>query len=268
MNKKLLSDTHCHLNLEDFDVDREQVISRAQKCGLEKILVLGIDYSSSCLAVKMAEEYPCFIYAAVGIHPNYATDKDFEYINKFRRLIKKPEVVAIGEIGLDFYRNFSEKVVQINTFKSMLDLAIEAGKPICLHQRSSLSEMLNILEGWYCNLLNSDSLLAKNPGVFHSFDGNEELIGWSENRPFYFGINGFITYKKTIELRESLRKINPDRLLLETDAPYITPEPERGKRNEPANVCIIARKVGEVLAADAKKISEITSINAKRLFRW
>jgi len=264
----LLTDTHCHLNLPEFAQDLEHVIESARNTGLKKILVPGIDLPSSQRAVKLAEEYPGLIFAAVGIHPNHSTINDSEQLDDLRFLLEKPSVVAVGEIGLDYYRDFSQKSDQITTLGLMLELANEFEKPVCLHQRESLPDLLIILESWHQTLLLKNSKLAHQPGVFHSYGGDELLLPWAEEKNFYFGISGFVTYKKADYLRESLLKINPSRLLIETDAPYITPEPFRGKRNEPANARLITEKLAEVLKIDVGQMVSISGENASRLFHW
>jgi TatD DNase family protein len=264
----LLTDTHCHLNLPEFEQDLDQVIRSARDSGLKKILVPGIDLPSSQRAVELANAYPGLIYAAVGIHPNYSTAKDSDLLDEFRFLLEKPSVVAVGEIGLDFYRDFTQKSDQIATFRRMLDLSSEFGKPVCLHQRDSLPDLLESLETWHSRLKSQDSELAQHPGVFHSYGGDEMLQTWASESNFYFGISGYITFKKAESLRESLAKIDPARLLVETDAPYISPEPLRGKRNEPANVALTMEKLAEVLNNDPGQIEKISGENASRLFGW
>lgn len=264
----MLTDTHCHLNLSEFEQDLEQVIRSAQESGLKKILVPGIDLPSSQRAVELAEVNPGFIYAAVGIHPNYSTVNDAELLDEFRFLLEKPSVVAVGEIGLDYFRDFAHKSDQIKTFGYMLELSSEFAKPVCLHQRESSIELLNILESWHKKLLQSDSALVHKPGVFHSFGGDGQLQTWAKKRNFYFGISGFITYKKGEGLRKSLENADHARILIETDAPYITPEPHRGKRNEPANVRLTLEKLADVLSTNPFEMERISGENASRLFGW
>jgi TatD DNase family protein len=264
----LLTDTHCHLNLPEFEQDLEQVIRSAQDSGLKKILVPGIDLPTSRRAVELADKYPGLIYAAVGIHPNYSTANDAELLDEFRFLLEMPSVVAVGEIGLDYYRDFTQKSDQVRTLGYMLELSSEFSKPVCLHQRESLPDLLNILMFWHDKLLLTLPPLAQNPGVFHSFGGDDLLQVWANNRNFYFGISGFITYKKAEDLRKSLIKIHPAKLLIETDAPYITPEPHRGKRNEPANVRLTLEKIAGVLKTDPHEMERISGENASKLFGW
>ncbi len=264
----MLTDTHCHLNLPEFEQDLERVIRSARDSGLMKILVPGIDLPSSRKAVELAEAYPGLIYAAVGIHPNYSTANDADHLDELRLLLKKPSVVAVGEIGLDYFREFAQKPDQIRTFGYMLELSLEFGKPVCLHQRESLQDVQKILGTWHNKLRSNESPLANKPGVFHSFGGDDLLQTWAVERNFYFGISGYITYKKGESLRNSLIKIDVSRLLIETDAPYITPEPHRGKRNEPAYVRFTLEKLAEVLAINTNEMERISGKNAASLFGW
>lgn len=264
----MLTDTHCHLNLPEFEQDLEQVIHSARDSGLKKILVPGIDLPSSYRAVELAEKYPGLIYAAVGIHPNYSTANDAQLLNELRFLIEKPSVVAVGEIGLDYFREFAHKSDQIRTFGYMIELSSEFGKPICLHQRESLPDLLKILNRWFDKLSSTNSPLAQKPGVFHSFGGDDRLQAWAIKKNFYFGISGFITYKKGEGLLKSLAKIQPSRLLIETDAPYISPEPHRGKRNVPANIHLTLEKLADILKMDPGEMKKVSGENASRLFGW
>lgn len=264
----MLTDTHCHLNLPEFEQDLEHVIRSARDSGLMKILVPGIDLPSSRKAVELAEAYPGLIYAAVGIHPNYSTANDADFLDELRLLLEKPSVVAVGEIGLDYFREFAQKPDQIQTFGYMLELSLEFRKPVCLHQRESLEDLLKILEIWHNKLRSNKSPLANKPGVFHSFGGDDLLQTWAAERNFYFGISGYVTYKKGESLRNSLIKIDISRLLIETDAPYITPEPHRGKRNEPAYVQFTLEKLAVVLGINTNDMERISGENAISLFGW
>jgi TatD DNase family protein len=264
----LLTDTHCHLNLPEFEQDLERVIRSARDSGLMKILVPGIDLPSSRKAAELAEAYPGLIYAAVGIHPNYSTANDADLLDELRLLLEKPSVVAVGEIGLDYFREFAQKPDQIRTLGYMLELSLEFGKPVCLHQRESLEDLLKILEIWHDKLRSNNSPLTLIPGVFHSFGGDDLLQSWAAERNFYFGISGFITYKKGEVLRNSLTNIDHSRLLIETDAPYITPEPHRGKRNEPAFVRYTLEKLAEIQGVNTNEMERISGENAASLFGW
>lgn len=264
----MLTDTHCHLNLPEFEHDLDQVIQSARETGLKKILVPGIDLSSSIKAVELAEKYPGLIYAGVGIHPNYASDQDDRVQKSLRSLLSSELVVAVGEIGLDYYRDFTQKEVQKKTFRLMLDLAAEYMKPVCIHQRSSNEDLIGELNRWQKELASEHSMLLQNPGVFHSFGGEWGVLEFANNHNYFFGISGFITYKKAVSLREMLGQITNKRILLETDSPYITPEPHRGKRNEPSNVYLTAKMIANTLEIDINEVENLTTANAAVLFNW
>lgn len=254
--------------MPEFEKDFENVIKSAQFSGLIKLLVPGIDLPTSQRAVNLANAYPGLLYAAVGIHPNYSTPFDAELIPDFRRLLLNPSVVAVGEIGLDNYRSFSEPSTQVKTFKLMLDLAAEFDKPVCLHQRDSAGEMLEILDVWIRELEINNPFLIKRAGVFHSFGGEPLISQWARDHHFFLGITGFITNKKAQFLRDQLINLPTQYLLLETDSPYISPEPHRGKRNEPGNIPLIAAAIAEALNMSIENLALKTSENANILFDW
>ncbi len=266
---KRLCDTHCHLYLDEFKEDLNAVIHRAVQAGVSYILVPGIDYQSSIAAVELSEKYAGVLFPAVGIHPNYSSKAGIEDINQLRVLIENnPSIRAIGEIGLDFYRTWSSHEDQYFIFKEMLKLSEEFNLPICLHVRDSSDEILKVLDPWYTSLLEKQHPLVDNPGVFHSFDGNDEVAQWAVNHHFKFGVSGTVTYKKAQSLRDALSNLDPKHLIIETDAPYLSPHPYRGKRNEPAYVKFTADKLAEILSLNPEEIYDSTSRNAAQLFRW
>lgn len=266
---KRLCDTHCHLNLEQFQDDLNAVIHRSVQAGVRKILVPGIDFASSQEAVELSERYAGVIYPAVGIHPNNSSKVGIEEINKLRMLISyNPGIRAIGEIGLDFYRTWASYEDQYYIFNEMLKLAEEFNLPICLHVRDASKEILDVLDPWYAKLAGIQHTIMNRPGVFHSFGGNEAVAQWAIERNFMLGISGPVTYNKAESLRSSISALGLDHIILETDAPYLSPQPKRGKRNEPANIQFIAEKLSEVLSMPVEDICEITSRNAQKLFEW
>ena len=264
----MLTDTHCHLNLPEFNTDLNQVIRSAKENGVEKILVPGIDLQTSRRAVEISKQHPGLVFAAVGIHPNYSTENDESFLEKFELLLTDPAVVAVGEIGLDFYREYSPKPVQINTFNLMLNLAEKYNKPICVHHRECDEVILSILDQWYAGLVISKSDLLNRAGVFHSYGGSETIYQWANSHQFYYGISGFVTYKKADLLREKLLDLETKKLLIETDAPYLTPVPHRGKRNEPAHVKFITEEISRVLGINNSIFSDISTLNSETLFEW
>jgi TatD DNase family protein len=264
-----LCDTHCHLYLEEFAQDLNPVIERALESGITKILVPGIDIKTSQQTIALCGDYPGVLYAATGIHPNYAHQVGMAEVQDLEDLLKNnPGIRAIGEIGLDYYRTRALPEEQVFVFKEMLKLAADYNLPICIHVRQAEDDLLQILESWYTALQSSHRALAQNPGVFHSFDGSAKIADWALKHHFRLGISGRITYKSADDLRESLQQIGLENLITETDSPYLTPHPYRGKRNEPSYVNYIANVISQVLKIETDKIKEISSQNANLLFKW
>lgn len=269
------TDTHCHLDFHQFDNDRETVITRAIDSGLEKILTVGIDLSSSVNAVHLSERFPN-VYCSVGVHPNSGTSWSRTTYDQLKILAGKEKVVAIGEIGLDYYRDHTPQDVQRKVFASCLELAGEVAKPIIVHTRNTSSDdrscildTLDIAEDWITRILSmSGSIDAARRGVFHSFSGNKNEARKALDMGFFIGISGPVTFKNADNLREVVEYIPLDRLLIETDAPFLTPHPHRGTRNEPSNVIHITDKIAEVKNLPVDKIVEATYLNSNRLFRW
>ena len=256
-----LVDTHCHLTVKDFDQDCEQVIERALESGVHKIVVPGLDLESSQEALRLAEVHPS-IYAAVGIHPHNAKNWDATYKEQIQSLVKSSKVVAIGEIGLDFYRNLSPKDVQLNVFQSQLEIAAELNLPVIIHNREATSDIINILGRWSEERGSFENGL----GVLHAFSSDLATAIKMIDAGFYIGIAGPITYKNAHSLREIVKELPLSRILVETDAPYLTPYPHRGKRNEPAYVTLVAKYLSDILRQDYKSLAQITSENAVGLF--
>jgi len=264
-----LCDTHCHLYLDEFSQDLESVLDRAAKTRVTKILVPGIDVDTSIRAIELSNRYPRTIYAAVGIHPNYSNGIGQGEISKIEELLRNNKGIrAIGEIGLDYYRTWSSRDDQVFVLKGMLSLAEQFNLPVCLHVREAVEDLLVILEEWYSDLQKHNHPLAQRPGVFHSFEGSPPLAAWAAERCFKLGISGTVTYPKAQGLRASLVNNRLDNLILETDAPYLSPQPQRGKRNEPSYVKYIAEEISRTLETDIDQVIEVTSQNAGKLFAW
>lgn len=260
-------DTHCHLNFDVFDQDRDLVVERARKSGLIRILNPGIDFVTSKTALICAHQYP-EVYAAVGIHPNSGMDWTNNSLSELRKLAGNNKIVAIGEIGLDYYRDQSPKDLQQSIFKQQLELAAELGLPVIIHNREASDDMLNILKEWHMILKTSGMILADHPGVMHSFSGDPSFAKEMVSLNFKIGITGPVTFRNSQALRAVVVSLPLESLLIETDAPYLTPHPFRGKRNEPANVRIVAEKLAELKAVPLDKVAKITTAEADRLFRW
>jgi len=270
-----LTDTHCHLDLEKFDADRREVIDRALAAGLTRILVPGITLKSSRAIVKLAESHPN-LFAAVGVHPNDATTWDPQTVPALRELSANLKVVAIGEIGLDYYWDAAPHDYQQMVLQEQLKLAAELELPVSLHAREKgdapdgdcARDLVNILEDWANRLRVEKSPLAERPGVWHSFSGTRQTAEKILALNFSIGVTGPLTYPNAQARRELIASLPLDRLLVETDAPYLAPQPKRGARNEPAFVMFIVEKVASLHSITPDQVAETTTSNAARLFAW
>lgn len=253
-----LIDTHAHLDFEDYIEDREEVFARAKELGVEKIVNIGADLNGSRRAVELAEKYDN-IYAAVGIHPHEADTVDQDSLAVLKELASFEKVKAIGECGLDFYYDNFPREIQKKAFKKQLDLALEVELPVVIHSRSAGAETLAILD---------QTADFGEKLIFHCYaygpDEIEELI----KRNYYVAFGGLITFNNTQAIRDALEKVPLNKILLETDAPYLTPIPHRGKRNEPAYLEYIVKKAAEIKGISAEKMGEITTENAERVYQF
>jgi TatD DNase family protein len=262
-----LTDTHCHLNLNIFQDDLEHILERAWERGLRRILVPGIDVETSRLAVRLAEQHPN-LYAAVGIHPGDASTWDGETLSILKDLAAHPKVVAVGEIGLDYYRDRSPRPLQREVFRAQLALAAELGLPVIIHNRDSMEDVWSELSAWKEALSRSGSALAEHPGVLHSFDGTLETARQAMAQGFLIGISGPVTFKNALERQNLVAALPVERLLIETDAPFLTPHPYRGRRNEPAYVALVADKIAGLHQQPVETVTRVTWENAAKLFNW
>jgi TatD DNase family protein len=270
----MFTDTHCHLDYNKFDLDRDEVIQRATDAGLIRILVPGLDQKSSAAAVRLAESNSS-VYAAVGFHPTDLDKFSEATFQEVKGLAHHPKVVAIGEIGLDYYwvKESEKRAFQREALKLQLQFAKEMDKPVVIHMReegdawtgAASQDLLEILEGWHRGL---QTPLADQPGVLHSFNGDLETAQKALALNFYIGITGPVTYKNAEKKREIIGKLPLDKILIETDAPFLAPVPQRGKRNEPAYVLHIADKIAEIHSKSPAEIAARTTANAARLFAW
>jgi TatD DNase family protein len=261
--KLALIDTHAHLDFPQFDADREAVIERARRAGVAAIVNVGTDLVSSRRAVALAQEYPD-VYAAVGMHPHDAKKLDGAALAELRELAHHREVVAVGEIGLDFYRDLSPRDVQRRAFQAQLAWAAKLAKPVVIHDRDAHDEIMEILSDWAAGLKNSP--LAGRLGVLHTFSGDLAMAEEAVALGFYLSISGPVTYKNARRLPDVVGALPLDRLLVETDCPYLAPHPHRGKRNEPANVRLVAERIADLRGVTARELAAATTANAQRLF--
>jgi TatD DNase family protein len=252
-----LVDSHCHLDDEKFAADLDAVIERAQAAGVERMLAIGTGGGPPDLevAIRLAEAYPCF-YATVGVHPHDAAKATAATFDRLGALVQHPKVIGIGEIGLDYHYDFSPREVQREVFRAQLRLAAETAKPIVIHTREAWQDTLDILD--------EDRPRAL---IMHCFTGGPDEALQCLERGFYLSFGGVLTFPKAENVRQSARMTPDDRLLVETDAPYLAPVPHRGKRNEPAFVADTVRRLAEVRGQSAEETAAITTRNFERLFR-
>lgn len=262
-----LIDTHCHLDFNVFDIDRDEVVSRARTAGIVRIINPGVDLATSGTVVELAAKVP-EVFAAVGIHPNEVRSLDEIQNGMLERFLKMPKVVAVGEIGLDYFRERTERGFQIAAFEAQLKLAEEVGLPVIVHNRAATEETLHILSSWVSHLKDIKPGLAKKPGVLHSFSGNLEEAERAVDLGFMIGITGPVTFPKAVDTQRLVSILPLESLFVETDAPFLTPHPWRGKRNEPGYVKYTAEKIAALRGIDIETVAEITTANANRIFNW
>jgi TatD DNase family protein len=259
-----LTDTHCHLNLPAFDEDLPETIARARRAGVARMLIPGMDIESSRRAIEIAAAHEG-VYAAVGVHPHHAASWEASYPAEIRTLAQSPKVVAIGEIGLDYYRNLSPRHQQVRAMKEQLALARELELPVVIHNRDSIADVLDAISEWSQAL---GKELEGRRGVLHAYSADRDSAARALEIGFFLGVAGPITYRNAHERREIMLELPLDRILVETDSPYLTPEPHRGQRNEPGYVRHIATKISTLFDLDLVEVAEYTTHNAEILFRW
>lgn len=253
----MLTDSHCHLDDRQFRRDQQQVLERARQQGVETIICVGYDLPSSREVVALAEKHEG-LYAVVGVHPHDAKEVDEDTYRQLERLAQSPKVVAIGEMGLDYYRDLSPRQTQQQVFRRQIQLARRLQKPVVVHDREAHQEVMRILR---------EEKAAEVGGVLHCFSGSWEMAQECLKLGFYISLAGPVTYHNAKRPQEIARRVPLDRLLLETDAPYLTPEPLRGRRNEPANVRLVAEKIAGLRGISLEELAAATTANARRVFR-
>ena len=260
-------DVHCHLNFHSFAKDYDQVIKQAFEAGVTKIINVGTKIDSSQKAVDLAQKYNN-LYAIIGVHPHHADKLETDWIEQLEILAKKPKVIAIGEIGMDYFSYKSNAIVdpklQKEVFIKQIELAHRLKLPLQIHNRQAGKDIIDIL-------INHKSYLLNPPGMFHCMSGDLDLLKKVLDLGFYAGFDGNITYQgiakgETTALSELVRYTPPDRILVETDSPFLTPEPYRGSRNMPSYAIITARKIAETKGVSFETIDAETTANAEELF--
>jgi len=250
-------DTHTHLFLPEFDTDRDQVIANAKNAGVEKVLLPNVDSGTILPLLDLVDKFPDFCFPMIGLHPTSVKENFEQELEMVESWLKKRKFYAIGEIGIDLYWDKTFLKQQEEVFKYQIKLAKKYDLPIIIHARDSFDEIFNIVER------EIDSSLK---GIFHAFTGNleqaKQIIDWG----FFIGIGGIVTFKNS-HLRDVIKKIDINHLVLETDSPYLAPVPYRGKRNESAYIQIIAQKIAEIKEISLDEVAQITTSNAKKRFK-
>ena len=256
----MLIDTHLHLDFQHYNDDRHQVVAQAVEAGVKQMITIGTSLETSRRAVELAETFEP-VWAAVGIHPNDATEWNAEAPAMLRELAQHPKVVAIGEIGLDYYWKRVPNEVQQQVFEEQLALAADLGLPVIIHDREAHEHIMATLRRWV-------STLTKDAprGVLHFFSGDLAMAQEAIDLGFYLGTDGPVTFKKARALQQVVAALPLERLLVETDAPFLAPHPHRGRRNEPAYVRYVAAKVAELHGITVDEVAKQTTANARQLF--
>jgi len=250
-------DTHVHLNAEQYNDDLEEVINRALDAGVEQMVVIGFDRKTIERAIALAEQYD-FIFAVVGWHPVDAIDCTEEDLNWIESLAKHEKVVAIGETGLDYYWDKSPKDVQQEIFRKQIQLAQRVNLPIVIHNRDATEDVIRILK---------EEHAERTGGVMHCFGGSVETAKVCIEMNFMISLGGPVTFKNAKKPKEVATEIPLEWLMIETDAPYLSPHPHRGKRNEPSLVPLVAEEIARLKDVPVEEVARVTSENAKRFFR-
>jgi TatD DNase family protein len=254
-----LIDTHAHLDENSFDTDRADVVSRFAEAGVDSVITIGTTVASSQTSVELANQFPT-LHAAVGIQPNYVAEAKPSDWESICEMVTQPKVVAVGETGLDRYWDHAPFELQIEYFRKHIELAHQHGLPFIVHCRDAEAEVVSEL----CRAAELQGGLLK--GVMHSFCGDAETARVCLELGMYISFAGMLTYKKNKELRKMAAGIPVNRLLVETDSPYLSPVPKRGKRNEPANVVHTASCLADVLKIPLEEVATCTTANARALF--
>lgn len=257
-----LADTHAHLADPALLSNISEIVASAEQAGVDHILAVGVDLPSSVESVILAERYAT-VWASIGIHPHEAATYDASMLDELSNLATHPKVVAIGEIGLDYYRNLAPPTVQQKAFADQLALAARLGLPVVVHNREASADVLRHIGG-----VERDADLAPRAGVLHCFTDGYETAQEVVRFGFFISFAGNLTYRRADKLRSVAAMLPGDRLLVETDSPYLAPVPRRGQINQPSNVRLIAEQLADVRGVSVEVAADETSANARRLFRW
>ncbi|MFC1977725.1 TatD family hydrolase [Chloroflexota bacterium] len=262
MNLSII-DTHAHLDMSAFDKDRSEVIARALDAGINTIITVGTSLDSSKKAVELAEEFP-EVFATVGLHPHDAATVERADITNLEAIANHPRVIAIGEIGLDFYRDYSPRGAQLQALKWQLELAAKLELPVIIHCRQAEKDMLSILREWTSQY---GDFQGQCRGVIHCFSSDSDTAEQYLDMGFYLSVGAYIGYPTSRNSHDVIRNIPADRLLIETDCPFLPPQSHRGKRNEPAYLTLTVQVLAEIREESPRDVARKTTRNARRLFR-
>ena len=264
-----LVDTHCHLTDPVFANDLREVLACAQSQGVRRIVNIGTTLQDSRAGRELAQTLPQ-MYASVGIHPNHSHLQAEDYLQQLESIARDPKVVALGEIGLDYHWNRSPKEKQVRVFQEQLELAAQAGLPVVIHCREAMADVLKCLDGWIHSSSYVGSPLALRPyaGILHSFSGDENDARKAREMNFLLGLGGPVTFKNAKALHALVPRLGLANLILETDAPYLSPHPYRGKRNEPSRVSLIGNRIAQLMGISFEEVAVRTTANALSIFGW
>jgi TatD DNase family protein len=250
-------DTHAHLTFPEFQIDLPEVIRRAKEANVEAVINIALDDEGTRKSIKMAEEYPGFIFNAIGLHPHDASQWNAETYNKLKEIAEKNKIIAIGETGLDYHYKLSPIEQQQMVFRKLLQLAQELDIPAVIHSREAAEDTIKIIR---------EENRGNLKGVMHCFSGDMDLGRWTLDMGLYISFTGNITFPKADKIRQAAKEIPLDRLMIETDCPFLAPQAFRGKRNEPAYVIKVAEKIAEIKGLTAEEVAIATTKNARTLF--
>ncbi len=253
----MIFDTHAHYDDEQFDIDRESLLGSMKDAGIGTVVNIGANLESSLKSLELSKKYD-FVYAAVGVHPSDSDELNDENIEKLRNISLDEKCVAIGEIGLDYYWPVPEHDIQKKWFRRQLNLAREVKKPVVIHSRDAAQDTIEILK---------DENAGEIGGVVHCFSYSKEIAGVCLDMGFFIGIGGVVTFKNGKKLKEVALNTPLDRILLETDCPYLAPEPNRGKRNSSLNLPYVVKALSEIKGVSEEEIIRVTEENARRMYR-
>lgn len=255
-------DTHAHLDFPQFDADRETVVARALAAGVKIINTIGVDVGASQKAIELADRYPG-IFASIGVHPQEAGKAKKEDIDKLQEMTRHPRVIAIGELGLDFYRDQAPREAQLQVLQWELEMAAKSGLPIIIHCRQAQEYMLPLIREWSASFKLPE---GKPRGILHCFNDDLEIAESYLSMGFYISLGAYLGYPSSARLREIVKNLPPDRLVVETDSPFLPPQKFRGQRNEPAYVVMTLSVLAEIKGVTLEEMARQTTQNAVRVF--